>query len=62
MRKFVALFAALSAVLTLEVSPRAQEEILAQLERGPISLQIDSGASIVEYKDIEIESIPKTID
>ena len=38
---------------------RYQDEAPARLKRGPIGLQIHSGASIVEYKDIEMEIDPK---
>lgn len=38
---------------------RYKDEDPARLERGPIGLQIHSGASIVEYKDIEVEIDPK---
>lgn len=38
---------------------RYKDEDPARLKRGPIGLQIHSGASIVEYKDIEVEIDPK---
>jgi Domain of Unknown Function (DUF1080) len=38
---------------------RYKDEDPARLKRGPIGLQIHSGASIVEYKDIEVETDPK---
>jgi hypothetical protein len=38
---------------------RYKDEDPARLKRGPIGLQIHSGASIVEYKDIEVEVDPK---
>ena len=38
---------------------RYTDEDPARLKRGPIGLQIHSGASIVEYKDIEVEVNPK---
>jgi hypothetical protein len=38
---------------------RYKDEDPGRLKRGPIGLQIHSGASIVEYKDIEIELDPK---
>jgi hypothetical protein len=38
---------------------RYKDEAPARLKRGPIGLQIHSGASIVEYKDIEVEIDPK---
>jgi hypothetical protein len=38
---------------------RYKDEDPSRLKRGPIGLQIHSGASIVEYKDIEIEVDPK---
>ena len=37
---------------------RYTDEDPARLKRGPIGLQIHSGASIVEYKDVEIEVDP----
>lgn len=38
---------------------RYKDEDPGRLKRDPIGLQIHSGASIVEYKDIEVESDPK---
>ncbi|RPI53356.1 MAG: DUF1080 domain-containing protein [Acidobacteria bacterium] len=38
---------------------RYQDEDPGRLKRGPIGLQIHSGASIVEYKDIEVEVNPR---
>jgi 3-keto-disaccharide hydrolase len=38
---------------------RYKDEDPARLKRGPIGLQIHSGASIVEYKDLEVEIDPK---
>jgi hypothetical protein len=38
---------------------RYKDEDPGRLKRGPIGLQIHSGASIVEYKDIEVEIDPK---
>ena len=38
---------------------RYKDEDPARLKRGPIGLQIHSGASIVEYKDVEVEVDPK---
>jgi hypothetical protein len=38
---------------------RYKDEDPSRLKRGPIGLQIHSGASIVEYKDIEIEVDPR---
>jgi hypothetical protein len=38
---------------------RYKDEAPARLKRGPIGLQIHSGASIVEYKDIEVETDPR---
>ena len=38
---------------------RYKDEDPSRLKRGPIGLQIHSGASIVEYKDIEVEIDPK---
>ena len=37
---------------------RYTDEDRARLRKGPIGLQIHSGASVVEYKDIEIETNP----
>jgi hypothetical protein len=37
---------------------RYKDEDPSRLKRGPIGLQIHSGASIVEYKDIEVEVDP----
>lgn len=39
-------------------SSRYTDEDRARLRKGPIGLQIHSGASVVEYKDIEIETNP----
>ena len=41
---------------------RYKDEDPARLRRGPIGLQIHSGASVVEYKDIEVEVDPKDDD
>ena len=38
---------------------RYKDEDPSRLKRGPIGLQIHSGASIVEYKDIEVEIDPR---
>lgn len=38
---------------------RYQDEEPGRLKRGPIGMQIHSGASIVEYKDIEVEVDPE---
>lgn len=38
---------------------RYRDEDPARLRRGPIGLQIHSGASIVEYKDVDVEIDPK---
>jgi hypothetical protein len=38
---------------------RYKDDDPARLRRGPIGLQIHSGASIVEYKDIEVDVDPK---
>jgi hypothetical protein len=38
---------------------RYKDEDPSRLKRGPIGLQIHSGASIVEDKDIEVEIEPK---
>jgi len=38
---------------------RYKDEDPSRLKRGPIGLQIHSGASIVEYKDLEVEIDPK---
>ena len=38
---------------------RYKDEDPSRLKRGPIGLQIHSGASIVEYKDIEVEMDPR---
>ena len=38
---------------------RYKDEDPSRLKKGPIGLQIHSGASVVEYKDIEIELDPK---
>ncbi len=38
---------------------RYKDEDPSRLKRGPIGLQIHSGASIVEYKDIEVEVDPR---
>jgi hypothetical protein len=46
------------AVNGVEVT-RYKDEDPVRLRKGPIGLQIHSGASIVEYKDIEIEVDPK---
>lgn len=45
------------AVNGVEVT-RYKDEDPSRLKKGPIGLQIHSGASIVEYKDIEIEVDP----
>jgi hypothetical protein len=45
------------AVNGVEVT-RYKDEDPTRLKKGPIGLQIHSGASIVEYKDIEIEVDP----
>jgi hypothetical protein len=45
------------AVNGVEVT-RYKDEDPPRLRRGPIGLQIHSGASVVEYKDIEIETDP----
>lgn len=46
------------AVNGVEVT-RYKDEDPTRLKRGPIGLQIHSGASIVQYKDIEVEVDPK---
>ena len=45
------------AVNGVEVT-RYKDEDPARLHKGPIGLQIHSGASVVEYKDIEVEIDP----
>lgn len=45
------------AVNGVEVT-RYKDEDPARLRKGPIGLQIHSGASVVEYKDIEVEIDP----
>jgi len=45
------------AVNGIEVT-RYHDEDPTRLKRGPIGLQIHSGASVVEYRDIEIEPNP----
>jgi hypothetical protein len=45
------------AVNGVEVT-RYKDEDPSRLRKGPIGLQIHSGASVVEYKDIEIETDP----
>jgi hypothetical protein len=45
------------AVNGVEVT-RYKDEDPSRLKKGPIGLQIHSGASVVEYKDIEIETDP----
>jgi hypothetical protein len=46
------------AVNGVEVT-RYKDEDPSRLKKGPIGLQIHSGASVVEYKDIEVEVDPK---
>jgi hypothetical protein len=46
------------AVDGVEVT-RYKDEDPHRLQRGPIGLQIHAGASVVEYKDVEIEVEPK---
>jgi hypothetical protein len=46
------------AVNGIEVN-RYRDEDPTRLRKGPIGLQIHAGASVVEYKDLEIEVDPK---
>jgi hypothetical protein len=46
------------AVNGVEVT-RYKDEDPTRLRKGPIGLQIHAGASVVEYKDLEIEADPK---